>query len=135
LQKKHQNGVAIGGPLWSLQTFNNIVGDKSEGSLFVVPAPEPMLENIASRFVVQYKTSYPEGPDPSWFALHAYESIHLIVNTIQATEALTSKSFAETLSEIDYHGPIGRVQFDSVGKWIEPQLKVYKWKNATKSLP
>ena len=135
LQEKHQNDVAIGGPLWSLQTFNNIVGDKSEGSLFVVPAPEPMLENIASRFVVQYKTSYPEGPDPSWFALHAYESIHLIVNTIQATEALTSKSFAETLSEIDYHGPIGRVQFDSVGKWIEPQLKVYKWKNATKSLP
>ena len=135
LQKQNQNNVAIGGPLWSLQTFNDIARHKSEASFFVVPVAEPMLENISSQFIKQYKTAYPEGPDPSWFSLHAYESINLIVNTIQSTETLTSKSFAQTLSEIDYHGLIGRVQFDSDGKWIMPQLKVYKWDNSTKSLP
>ena len=135
LQEKNQNNVAIGGPLWSLQTFNDIAHNNSEGSFFVVPIPEPMLENITSHFRDQYNTAYPQGPDPNWFSLHAYESINLIVNTIQETQTLNSKSFALTLSEIDYHGLIGRVQFDSDGQWITPQVKVYKWDKSTKSLP
>ena len=127
--------TAIGGPLWSLQAFHKLVGVRSEGSFFIVPAPQPMLENKSAPYLSQYQFEYPHGPDPNWLSLHAYESINVIANAIGTTNASTSKSVAISLSRVNYHGLIGRVQFDSFGQWIEPQIKVYKWNNATISSP
>ena len=138
LQTLHDDNryiTAVGGPLWSLQAFHNLAGDRSEGSFFVVPAPHPMLENESAPYLIQYQINYPHGPDPNWLSLHAYESINIIANAIETTNESTSKSVAISLSRIDYHGLIGRVQFDSFGQWIEPQIKSYKWDNATISLP
>lgn len=127
--------TAVGGPLWSLQAFHNLAGARSEGSFFIVPAPHPLLENESAPYLTQYQINYPHGPDPNWLSLHAYESINVIAKVIETTNASTPKSVAISLSRIDYHGLIGRVQFDSFGQWIEPQLRSYKWDNATISLP
>tara|TARA_B110000263_G_C15229809_1_gene474056 strand:+ start:158 stop:1072 length:915 start_codon:yes stop_codon:yes gene_type:complete len=135
LNNNNSYTTAVGGPLWSLQAFHNITGIRSEGSFFIVPAPQPMLENESAPYLIQYQIEYPYGPDPTWLSLHAYESINIIANAIETTKVSTSKSVAISLSRIDYHGLIGRVQFDSFGQWIEPQIRLYKWNNATISLP
>ena len=95
----------------------------------IEPADITMLHKIITLLGPYLSDICPKIGAANPLTSHPKAAAKLIVET------LTSQSVAQTLSEIDYHGLIGRVQFDSDGKWIMPQLKVYKWDNSTKSLP
>ncbi|HAJ05482.1 MAG TPA: hypothetical protein DCL76_02880 [Chloroflexi bacterium] len=129
------NPSAIGGTLWSLNTFQELVGSDSHKTIFLSPIPNPLVDTSTNKvFTEKHRSLYPDRSDPNLIALHAFEAINIITHSISQSKSIDNDSIGKSLSNIDYTGTIGKIQFNKEGRWKDPQLITYTWNNKHLSL-
>jgi ABC-type branched-subunit amino acid transport system substrate-binding protein len=85
-------------------------------------------------FVANHRAAFPDE-SVGWVSLHAYEATHVLLTALSAAAVPTATYVADALTQTDFYGVSGYVNFDETGEWTTPQLSVYTWRHGRRVQP
>lgn len=119
LQIKQARGMGItatflGGDSWDLATLVDVAGkDMVEDACYVAPFSSSDTSDAARAWVEAYNEV--AGENPGSHATLAYESLHIVLNSLEKLDTFDGPSLRDAIYAIDMELPSGKVTMDEQG--------------------
>ena len=121
----------FGPPLWGQPQFATLAGSLASGVRFIAPAPYP-ADSTDPSFAARYK-AISNGVEPHANAVLAYDGARLLfaasATSVGRDGVPTHLGVSTALSQIDFQGLSGPIEFDAAHNWAGAKAWVYEWQN------